>query len=174
MKTVLNSIVGNEQMGFLKGRFVGENIDLISYCDEKSVPGGLLVLDFEKAFDRPGWSFIQHTLTSFNFGPKLKNWINVLYSNVTSCVSNNGYLSAYFKISCGVRQGCPLSPYLFIICTEILCTLIYSDQLITGISISGVPLKISLYADDTFLLQTVLKYCLRCARFNNSSAVILV
>ena len=75
MKGVLNSIVSYEQTGFLHGRFMGENIrliqDLICYCDEKSIPGSLLFLDFEKAFDRLDWCFIQHTLDYLNFWPAI-------------------------------------------------------------------------------------------------------
>lgn len=85
MKHVLNTIISYEQTGFLKGRFIGENIrlvqDLIWYCNEKSVPGGLLFLDFMKAFDRLDWSFIQCTLSYFNFGSQFKHWIKVFYSN---------------------------------------------------------------------------------------------
>lgn len=114
LKNVLNSIISYEQTGFLKGRFIGENIclvqDLIWYCDEKAVPGGLLFLDFEKAFDRLDWSFIQRTLTHFNFGPQAKQWVNVLYSN-TTCVSNNGYMSNYVRW-CSPRLSIkPLSFY---------------------------------------------------------------
>ena len=57
-----------------------------------------------------------------------------------------------FRVSRGVRQGCLLSPYLFITCTEILCALIKSSQVIKGISISGESLKISQYADDTVII----------------------
>ena len=156
LKDILNTIISCEQTGFLKGRFIGENIrlvqDLIWYCNEKCIPGSLIFIDFEKAFDRLDWSFIQCTLSYFNFGPQFKAWVRVLYSHATTCVSNNGYLSAYFKVSRGVRQGCPLSPYLFIICTEILTSLINSSQNIKGIRISDVSLKVSQYADDTVII----------------------
>lgn len=122
------------------------------YCNNKSIPAALLFLDFEKAFDCLDWQFIQNCLTLFNFGPQLKKWVSTLYSNLSSCVSNNGFLSAYFQVTRGVRQGCPLRPYLFIICTEILNILIKSNNLIKGVEVSDVSIKISQYADDTVVI----------------------
>ena len=62
----------NDQTGFLKGRFIGENIRLIdsvvNYTAAKNIPGLLFFLDFEKAFDTLEWSFIQKALISFGFG----------------------------------------------------------------------------------------------------------
>ena len=56
-------------------------------------------------------------LEHFNFGNQLINWVKLFYNDAKSCISNNGNLSDFFNIQRGVRQGCPLSPYLFIICT---------------------------------------------------------
>ena len=64
----------------------------------------------------------------------------------------NGYISKYFINSRGVRQGCPLSPYLFVICTEILNILIKSNDIIHGICIDGTHYKITQYADDTVII----------------------
>ena len=156
MKFVLTDIISPEQTGFLKGRFIGENVrlilDLINYCDNKHIPGALLFIDFEKAFDFLDWNFIQNTLSHFNFGREFRTWINTLYNNTSSCVLNNGFFTSYFRVSRGVRQGCPLSPYLFITCTEILNILINLNSNIRGITITGTTLKISNYADDTVII----------------------
>ena len=153
---MLSDIINNEQTGFIKGRYIGENIrliyDLIMYCDDNYIPGTLLFIDYEKAFDSLDWSFIKNTLSYFNFGNMLIQWVSVLYSNVSSCVTNNGFISKFFNVSRGVRQGCPLSPYLFIICTEIVNTLINSNINIKGIYIDNTPIKISQYADDTVII----------------------
>ena len=50
-----------------------------------------MLVDFEKAFDTIEWSFLNGTLKAFNFGEKFINWINLLYTNILSCVSNNGF-----------------------------------------------------------------------------------
>ena len=77
LKQVLPKLIDNDQTGFLKGRSIAENIRLIDgiikYTAEKSIPGLLLFLDFEKAFDTVEW-FTKHTLTkhfsSLQFWPR--------------------------------------------------------------------------------------------------------
>ena len=68
-----------------------------------------------------------------------------------SCVINNGWTSEFFSIERGVRQGCPLSPYLFIICVELFAAKIRSNMSIQGIVLGDREHKISQYADDTIL-----------------------
>ena len=88
----------------------------------------------------------------FGFGPPLLNWIELFYCNIESCILNNGWASNFFKLSRGVRQGCPLSPYLFILSAEILADAIRKKQRIKGIEINGIDFKLSQYADDTTLI----------------------
>ena len=74
------------------------------------------------------------------------------YHNTESYILNNGWSSAFFKLGRGVRQGCPLSPYLFILCAEILAETITKNENIKGITINEQEIKISQYADDTTLI----------------------
>jgi len=74
-------------------------------------------------------------------------WIQTLYKNVKSCVRNNGFTTGPFTLSRGVRQGDPLSPYLFIIALEILIK-IRNDDSVKGFKIGGETTKLSLFADD--------------------------
>ena len=87
---------------------------------------------------------IMKTLDSFNFGTSIKRWVSTFDSNVESAVLNNGCSTNSFKPSEGVRQGCPLSPYLFILSIKICY-----EPTVKGISIFGNELKLSQFADDT-------------------------
>ena len=73
-----------------------------------------------KVFDTIEWEFIQRTIVLFNFGDSIQCWISIFYSKTESAVLNNGFCTNYFQLSRGVRQGCPLSPYLFVLAVELL------------------------------------------------------
>ena len=132
IQSTLPKLINNDQTGFIKGRFIGENIRLIdsiiNYTNDQSIPGLILLLDFEKAFDTLEWSFVEKTLQHYGFGPSIQKWIQTLYCDIESGVMNNGWMSECFKIERGVRQGCPLSPYLFVLSVEVLASAIRSDQ----------------------------------------------
>ena len=73
-------------------------------------------------------------------------------------MQNAGFMSNFFSISRGVRQGCPLSPYLFVLCIEILSTTLLNDSKITGIEINGKEFKSTMFANDaTFAMDGSLK-----------------
>ena len=72
LKMVLSKLISEEQKGFFKGRYIGENIrllyDTLLYTNKHQVPGLLLMVDFEKVFDSVAWSFIEKSSNKFNFG----------------------------------------------------------------------------------------------------------
>ena len=76
----------------------------------------------------------------------------MFYRDIQSCVVNNGWSAAFFELSRGVRQGCPLSPYFFILCGEVLAITIRKDNLVKGITVSSTECKLSQYAYDTALI----------------------
>ena len=115
IEPILPSLIHSDQTGFIKERYIGQNIrllnDLMNFVDVNKIPGILLFIDFEKAFDTLEWNFIHKALKIFNFGPNVRKWISILYKDIESGVINAGYMTSYFKICRGVRQGCPLSPF---------------------------------------------------------------
>ena len=108
----------------------------------------MIYLDFKKAFDSLEHNFLDIILKKINFGPSLCGWSRTFYNNISSCILNAGSTSPYFKIERGVRQGDPLSPYLFILSLEMLAILIRDEPNINGIQCHDVEIKLSLYADD--------------------------
>ena len=152
---IIGNLISTDQVGYIKKRYIGENIrlmfDLMSYTNENDIDAILAQIDFEKAFDSIEWSFLYKTLKTFNFGEYFISWVKLLYSDIKSCVGNNGYFSKFFVLSRSIRQGCPISALLFILVAEIIAIKIRSNTEIKGILISDIELKISLMADDTTL-----------------------
>ena len=111
----------------------------------------MVAIDFRKAFDLVNRSFMVKALSAFNFGPSLIHWIQTFYKNISSSVMNNGYTTTPFQVLQGVRQGDPLSPYLFIICLEILAINIRLNEDIKGILVDNEEIKLETFADDPFL-----------------------
>ena len=161
-------IIHCDQTGFLPKRFIGENINrimgLIHYSKIHNINSCLVAVDFEKAFDMLEKPFVLESLKYVKFGSYIQKWIQILYNDISSCVINNGWASQFFPVTRGVRQGCPLSPYLFILAIESLANQIRNNQNIKGINVNGIKHVISLYADDTSLFlvgdATPFKECL--------------
>ena len=126
--------------------------DILSFTEENDIPGILLLIDFEKAFDSVSWEFIENVLKFFNFGNSLIHWVKTFYNNITSSVTQNCFLSERFDIQRGCRQGDPLSPYIFLLCAEILAILLRKNNEVKGITIDDTEYIISQYADDTSLI----------------------
>ena len=166
LKSVINKLINKDQTGFIKGRYIGENTrliyDLMSFTEENHIPGLLLLIDFEKAFDSLSWQFIHKALKYLNFGPSLIRWVDIFYKNITSAVSQCGFLTSFFNIGRGCRQGDPLSPYLFIICAEFLSTVIRKNKKIKGIFLNGEEFKVSQFADDTSIFLDGSSQSLNC------------
>ena len=124
MQKIMDKIISNDQCAYIKGRYMGTNIrlvsDIIDYYDMIDESGSLLMLDFKKAFDSIEWSFLLKSLQFFNFGLSLIKWVETIYHKPVACINNNGYISEPFDISRGIRQGCPVSTLLFVICVEVL------------------------------------------------------
>ena len=153
IKNVLPDIIHHNQTGYVKDRFIGETIrsiyDIMDFTVKENIPGLMVFIDFQKAFDSVEWKFLFKCLEVFNFGPDFLRWVKVFYKNIQSCIMNNGMTSNYFTLERGVRQGDPLSPYLFIVVVETLAIAIRQNPAIKGIFIGKEETKLLQYADDT-------------------------
>ena len=145
-KKVFPSIIHHDQTGYVKDRYIGETVrsifDIMEFTDSQNIPGILIFIDFKKAFDTLEWNSLFNCLEAFNFGSDFIRYVKMFCTNIQSCVINNGIASDYFMLERGVRQGDPLSPYLFLLAVETLAIAIRENKEIKGV-------KIGQYADDT-------------------------
>ena len=150
LKNVLPNIIHYNQTGFIKDRYIGETVrsifDIMDFTLKENIPGIMIFLDFQKAFDSVEWDL--ECLESFNFGPEFVGWVKTFYKNIQSCIINNGTTSDFFILERGVRQGDPLSPYLFVLAAEALAIAIRQNKAIIGINIGKEETKLLQYADD--------------------------
>ena len=159
IEPLLPSQIHSDQTGFIKGRYIGQNIrlldDLMNFTDVNKIPGILLFIDFEKAFETLEWSFLHRALEIFNFGPMIRKWVSIRYNDIESGVMNGGYMTNYFKISRGVRQGCPLSPFLFVLAVEILALKLRHGPDCKGIILpNSREARLTQFADDTTVISS--------------------
>jgi hypothetical protein len=114
------------------------------------------MIDFEKAYDKVKWSFLQQTLRMKGFSPKLCRWIQNMVSGGSVGIKVNDYIGPYFQMKRGLRQGDPMSPILFNIVADMLALLINrakTDGEIRGVLSHLVDdgLSILQYSDDTII-----------------------
>uniref|UniRef100_A0A803TUI3 Reverse transcriptase domain-containing protein n=1 Tax=Anolis carolinensis TaxID=28377 RepID=A0A803TUI3_ANOCA len=156
-KEFLKNWIGPEQKGFLPARNSSENIrcmvDIIEYYEhhhEKEL--ALLSVDAEKAFDNLNWSFFKLLFREINIGFNFYNAIDAIYNNQSAKIIIKGHHSKEFPIEKGVRQGCPLSPLIFIFAMEMLIKSIRNDKNLRGTRIKGHEYKIRAFADDVICI----------------------
>ena len=153
LKVCLHQIIHEDQTGFMKGRNIESNIrtiiDVIEYCDANQIPGSIILLDIEKAFDSVDHDFLFQVLHYFNFGDSFISWIKSFYNKRKSYIRNNGFISETINMDRGIFQGCPISPLLFLCAIEVLAILIRSNDQIKGLRVGDEEKKVSLLADDT-------------------------
>ena len=114
MKPVLNSMIKNDQQGFIKDGDITGNLilvkEIIEYCDETETEAALILMDFKKAYDRVSREAMIRVLREMNFGEFFIQMVETLYEEVGAKVEVNGQLTEEVGTGGGVRQGCPLSP----------------------------------------------------------------
>ena len=107
--------------------------EIIAYCEEEEVEGFMIMMDFEKAYDRLDRGVMLETLRSMNFGEKFIRMVELLYEGSVARVIVNGEMGEQFRTEGGVKQGCPLSPLLFIVVLELLAIEMRESKEVEGI-----------------------------------------
>lgn len=159
LKGFLNQFIHEDQNGFLPGRQIRDNVRIImnvleyyeTHIDKQLA---LVFVDAQKAFDRVSWSFLVGLLQHMQFGERFIQAIRSIYSKQSAKILINGDVSEQICIEKGTRQGCPLSPLLFILSLEPLLRGIRRNLEIKGLHIKNQQYKIQAYADDlVFILE---------------------
>ena len=168
LRPLLDKLISPTQLAFIPNRWIVENQiivhELLYNLKTRKTKTGLMAikLDLQKAYDKVNWKFLSAVLLHFGFNETFTNWIMSCVSLISFEVVVNGGKSLGFKPGRGLRQGDPLSPYLFILGQEVLSRLIEHDlrlKNVAGIktSISGLTITHAIYADDIVLFSKASK-----------------
>lgn len=156
LQSVLGSLVDWEQTGFMKRRSISETFpyatEILQCCHKCKLPTTVLKLDFAKAFDSVQWSSLQAILRARNFPNCWQKWIQALLISSKSAVLLNGIPGRWINCTQGLRQGDPLSPYLFILVADILQQMIKNCSAIKHSIIHNLLGATLQYADDTLII----------------------
>ncbi|CAI5962221.1 unnamed protein product [Closterium sp. NIES-65] len=155
LKVVLHEVISEDQYGFLPGRQLADAVSVVADAIEAGANGKedwyLMMIDFQKAFDSISGDYLFDTLRKLGLPEVFVSWTEGLHKDAGTCVHINGWTGDRVAVEKGVRQGCPLAPYLFLCAVEPLCQEINRKKL--GIGKRGVGTLAYLgYADDTSLL----------------------
>jgi hypothetical protein len=116
-----------------------------------------LKLDLKKAYDSIDWEYLRMILLSVGFGVKRMDWIMCFVTSAIFAVLINGEATNYFKSWRGLRQGCPLSPYLFILIMEGINLMLSSGNSHHSISSIKVTKNLKIihlmFVDDVFVMS---------------------
>jgi hypothetical protein len=154
----VSSPVDVDQTGFIKGRSISENFvyatELIQCCHKSKPPTIVLKLDFAKAFDSVCWGSLLAVLRVRGFPDKWCGWIRQLQEIAKSAVLLNGVPGRWISCRRGLRQGDPLSPYLFILVADVLQIMLTQDATLRHPLAADRPCAVLQHADDTLIVAS--------------------
>ncbi|CAN1293082.1 LINE-1 retrotransposable element ORF2 protein [Linum perenne] len=162
MQLVLPDVISASQSGFVKGRKIVDNIllaqELVRMYNRTGVsPRSTIKIDLMKAFDSVHWGYLFNMLFAMGFPDKFIGWLRACVVTASYSVSVNGGLHGFFPAKKGVRQGDPLSPYLFVIAIEGLSRLLDIEGSSRRLPFHPQCLKLKLthlaFADDMMIFS---------------------
>jgi len=161
IKGILSSNISMEQFGFLKGRQIHEAIGVaqegLHSMKKMKVKGAVLKIDLSKAYDKVSWLFLRLLLTHLGFHINVIRWIMSCITTVSFSILINGSATPFFHSERGIRQGCPLSPLLFLLVAEGLSRAIAEAK--RNGSFKGIRISPSLSITHLLFVDDVLIFC---------------
>ncbi|KAG8380670.1 hypothetical protein BUALT_Bualt06G0040000 [Buddleja alternifolia] len=162
LKPILDKLISPSQSAFYPGRSISDNSivthEIMHTINSKSGKGGLMAIkiDMAKSYDRVEWALLIDILVKFGFDQKFVNWIRVCIATTNFSTLVNGSPFGFFSPSRAIRQGDPLSPYIFLLYFDLFSRMLHMEEdhnLLRGIKISRGSLSIShlMYADDLLI-----------------------
>lgn len=163
LSRVVGKMLGDSQVCAVPGRRISDILvllrDLVSYVQMNNMPLALMGIDLEKAYDKVSHTYLFRVLTEMGLPEPFLKTLKGLYCGIKSQVLVNGTLSETFSVLSGVRQGCPLSPLMFVFAIEPLLQHVQNDKCFKGIFVPGSDgshVKSVGYMDDiTFVCSSV-------------------
>ncbi|CAO2185858.1 unnamed protein product [Urochloa humidicola] len=156
MQQEIPKIIDVDQTGFIRGRSLSENfiyaMELVQCCHHRKLSTLVLKLDFAKAFDSVNWQSLEKIMLIRGFSSTWCRWIDAILHTSKSAVLVNGHPGPWFPCKRGLRQGDPLSPYLFLLVADVLQQMIKQVSGIRHPVSPELPCPVLQYADDTLIL----------------------
>lgn len=161
IKPLLKRLISGSQGGFVEGTHILDNViqvqETIHSSKQRKEKGMLIKLDMANAFDRVNHSFLINVLLSFGLSPHFVHLIKACIENPWIAPLINGCPTNFFQARRGIRQGCPLSPFLYILMADSLSQKLSAERIVGTLlglkpSIGTNPLNHSLFVDDSLLL----------------------
>lgn len=173
LEPIMDDLISPSQSAFLKGRSISDAFvaasELLGWGCKKAIEVVGLKVDFKKAYDRISWPFLFQILDWFGFDTKWIDWIKLCVCSAKVAVLVNGAPTKWIKTKRGVRQGDPLSPFLFLLVAECLArmtTVTFNNNLLKGLGPSEASrISIIQFADDTFFFCEAKKRYIRNLKF---------
>nr|GFB04796.1 RNA-directed DNA polymerase, eukaryota [Tanacetum cinerariifolium] len=160
LAAVIPDIVSDTQSAFVANRNIldGPFIlnEIINWCKRKNKQALIFKVDFAKAYDSVRWDYLLDVLIAFGFGPNWCKWIRGIFSPAMASILVNGSPTFEFPFYCGLKQGDPLAPFLFILIMESLHISVskaVNEGVFKGLSIHGSdPISHLFYANDAVFI----------------------
>ena len=152
LDATLDEIINRDQTGFMANRRIAVNIrkvfDLMQHCENEQIEADLINLDYIKCFDRISFESILSSISFFGIPDFIRNWVEILYTDFTIRVQNNGKFTEDIPVCRSVHQGGCISVQLFLLCAESIALELRQCEGIKGIPIDDIIYLLNQYADD--------------------------